>query len=383
MGFIRIIGYTAALFFAANTAGAQDVGVSKNRVDFVQIAALDGPEARLGLGMQKGILAAFKEANDAGGVAGRQLTLDSRDDGYEPDRSIEQINRMIKERKFFALIGTVGTPTNKVLQPIATEADFPLIGPFTGAGFLRNPELKNLYNLRGSYDAETEGWIAHLVDDEGLENIAILYQDDSFGRAGLSGVNKALAKRGMELRAEGTYTRNTTDVKDAMVAIRKVNPDAVVMVGAYKPIAEFIKLSRSFEFTPEFVTISFVGSKALADELWPEGAGVIISQVVPFPWDDSLPVVRDYQAALKAFDPRADYGFVTLEGYLVGRLVIQALKEAGQDLTREKFLAAIAAMSSFDLGGLTLSFGPDDNQGIDQIFMTRLLPDGFFEPMEK
>ena len=309
------------------------------------------------------------------------MTLDSRDDGYEPDRSIRQINKMISERKFFALIGTVGTPTNKVLQPIATEADFPLIGPFTGAGFLRNPELGNLYNLRGSYDAETEGWIAHLVDDEGLRNIAILYQDDSFGRAGLSGVNKALNRRGMELVAEGTYTRNTTDVKDAMVAIREINPDAVVMVGAYKPIAEFIKLSRSFEFTPEFVTISFVGSIALADELWPEGAGVVISQVVPFPWDDSLPIVKEYQAALTAFEPRTDYGFVTFEGYLVGRLVIEALKDAGQDLTREKFLAAIQGMSSLDFGGLKLSFGPDDNQGIDEIFMTRMLTDGFFEPM--
>lgn len=381
MGFTRIMGLAAVLISAATLAGAQDVGVSKDRVDFVQIAALDGPAARLGLGMQKGMLAAFKEVNDAGGIAGRQLTLDSRDDGYEPKRSIEQINKMISERKFFALIGTVGTPTNKVLQPIATEADFPLIGPFTGAGFLRNPELKNVYNLRGSYDAETEGWIAHLVDKDGLKNIAILYQDDSFGRAGLSGVNKALEKRGMALVAEGTYTRNTTDVKDAMVAIRAINPDAVVMVGAYKPIAEFIKLSRSFEFTPEFVTISFVGSKALADELWPEGAGVIISQVVPFPWDDSLPIVRDYQAALTAFDAKTEFGFVTFEGYLVGRLVIQALKDAGKDLTREKFMAAIAGMSALDLGGLTLSFGPNDNQGIDEIFMTRLLPDGFFEPM--
>ena len=378
----RVIRFTAALLSVATIAGAQDVGVSDDRVDFVQIAALDGPAARLGLGMQKGILAAFKEVNDAGGIAGRQLTLDSRDDGYEPDRSIRQINKMIAERKFFALIGTVGTPTNKVLQPIATEADFPLIGPFTGAGFLRNPDLKNLYNLRGSYDAETEGWIALLVDDRGFQNIAILYQDDSFGRAGLSGVNKALKRRGMTLVAEGTYTRNTTDVKDAMVAIREVNPDAVVMVGAYKPIAEFIKLSRSFEFTPVFVTISFVGSVALADELWPEGAGVVISQVVPFPWDDSLPIVKEYQTALTAFEPRTDYGFVTFEGYLVGRLVIEALKDVGDDLTREKFLAAIRGMSSLDFGGLKLSFGSNDNQGIDEIFMTRLLPDGFFEPMQ-
>lgn len=382
MNLARTLGLTAAIFSFAHAGVAQDVGVSGDTVSFGQIAALDGPAAQLGLGMQAGILAAFKEVNDAGGVNGRQLTLESRDDGYEPDRSIEQINQMIAEDAFFALIGTVGTPTNSVLQPIATEADFPLIGPFTGAGFLRNADLNNLYNLRGSYDAETEGWIAHLVDERGLRNIAILYQDDSFGLAGLSGVNKALEKRGMRLVAEGTYTRNTTDVKDALVSIREVNPDAVVMVGAYKPIGEFIKLSRSYDFTPEFVTISFVGSKALADELWPEGAGVIISQVVPFPWDASVPVVAEYQTAYRASAGEyEDFGFVTLEGYLVGRLVIEATKAAGDDLTRESFLAAIEGMSTLDFGGLTLTFGPNDNQGIDHIFMTRLLPDGFFEPM--
>lgn len=372
---VALTGLTLA--FSANA----ETGVSSDTVLFGQIAALDGPAARLGLGVQSGILAAFAEANAAGGVHGRQLVLESRDDGYEPDRSVEHINSMIEEDKYFSLIGTVGTPTNKVLQPIATEAGFPLIGPFTGAGFLRNPELGNLYNVRGSYDAEAEQWIAHLVEELGYTNIAILYQDDSFGRAGLSGVNKALTKRGMQLAAEGTYTRNTTDVKDALVSLMAVNPQAVVMVGVYKPIGEFIKLSRSYEFTPTFVTISFVGSQALADELWPEGAGVIISQVVPFPWDDSIQIVKDYQAALLAQDPFAGPGFVTLEGYIIGRLAIAALEDAGQDLTRQGFLDALSNMSALDMGGIELSFSKTDNQGLDTIFMTRLLPDGFFEPM--
>ncbi len=382
MNFVQSLGLSAAVFSLAIGAQAQEVGVFDSEVAFGQIAALDGPASRLGLGMQTGILAAFLEINSAGGVHGRQLTLESRDDGYEPDRSIEQITQMIADNRFLGVIGTVGTPTNLVLQPIATEANFPLVGPFTGAGFLRNTDLKNTYNLRGSYDAETEAWIAHLVDERSMRNIAILYQNDGFGLAGLSGVNKALTRRGMTLIAEGTYTRNTTDVKDALFTIRDAAPDAVVMVGAYKPIGEFIKLSRSFEFTPEFVTISFVGSVALADELWPEGAGVIISQVVPFPWDETIPIVAEYQAALQVHEPYEDFGFVTLEGYLVGRLVIEAVERAGPDLTREGFLAAIESIDLLDFGGLTVSFGPDDNQGIDRIFMTRLLPDGFFEPMQ-
>lgn len=380
MKIAKTLGFLAATLPFAMPATAE-TGVTDSVVAFSQIAALDGPAAQLGLGMRAGLLAAFDEINAQGGVHGRQLTLESRDDGYEPDRSIEHINAVVAEDRFFGVIGTVGTPTNKVLQPLATEAGIPLIGPFTGAGFLRNTDFENLYNIRGSYDAETEAWIAHLVDERGMRNIAILYQNDSFGQAGLSGVNKALQKRGMRLVAEGTYTRNTTDVKDAMVSIREVNPDAVVMVGAYKPIGEFIKLSRSFDFTPEFVTISFVGSQALADELWPEGAGVIISQVVPFPWDDSIQIIKDYQAALTSTDPAAGYGFVSLEGYIVGRLAIAALQDAGPDLTRDGFLSAIEAMSAIDLGGITLTYSATDNQGFDNIFMTRLLPDGFFEPM--
>ena len=361
--------------------GHAETGVTDDAVNFVQIAALDGPAAQLGLGMQAGLEAAFAEINKKGGVHGRQILMEGLDDGYEPDRSTEHITNAIASEKYFGLIGSVGTPTATVLQPIATENDFPMIGAFTGAGFLRNPELGNVYNVRGSYDAETEEWIRILTEDMGLTRIAIFYQDDSFGRAGLSGVQKAMDRRGMSILVEGLYTRNTTDVKDALLAIREAEPEAVVMVGAYKPIGEFIKLSRSYEFTPEFVTISFVGSKALADELWPGGEGVIISQVVPFPWDDSMPIVADYQAALAEVDEFADYGFVSLEGYMVGRFAIEALERAGRDLTRENFLAAMENMSSFDLGGVELNFGPGDNQGIDTIFMTRLLPDGFFEPM--
>jgi len=381
MNILRFPKLTATLLALALPLHAQEVGVTPGEIAFSQIAALDGPAAQLGLGMRKGLLAAFGEINEAGGVNGRTLTLDSRDDGYEPDRSIAQINSVIDENAFFAILGTVGTPTNKVLQPLATEAGIPLLGPFTGAGFLRNPENENVYNVRGTYDAETEEWIKQLVDVEGLTNIAILYQDDAFGNVGLKGVEQALTRRGMQLSARGSYTRNTTDVKDALVAMMEVDPQAVVMVGAYQPIGEFIKLARTFSFTPEFVTISFVGSQALADELWPEGAGVLISQVVPFPWDDSIGIVADYQAAMNVYEEYASYDFVSLEGYIVGRVAIEALKNAGENPTRDSYLAALQGLTNLDLGGLTISYGSGDNQGSDTIFMTRLLPDGFFEPL--
>jgi len=361
--------------------GLSSEGVSADAVSFAQVAALEGPAAALGTGMRQGILAAFEEANRAGGVHGRMLRLDSMDDGYEPDRSVTQVRDVIEGNDHIALIGLVGTPTTKATQPVASSANMPFIGPFTGAGFLRDASHGNIFNVRATYAAETEAWIKHLVDVQGLKDIAILYQDDGFGRVGLDGVTAALERRGMTLSAQGTYTRNTTAVKSALLEIRKAKPDAVVMVGAYKPIAEFIHLSRKLKFNPTFVNISFVGSKALAAELGPDGEGVIVSQVVPFPWDNSLPLVAKYQAALKKVDASAEPGFVTLEGYIVGRLAIEALTKAGPEPTRTQFLQALSTIEDFDLGGAILRFGAGDNQGMDDVFMTRITADGAFEPI--
>lgn len=378
-----MLSITRALAVAAGCLLASPVlaeqGVTDTKVHFAQVAALEGPAAALGDGMRRGIMAAFAEANRAGGIHGRMLELDSMDDGYEPSRSIEMVSSVISGNDHIALIGPVGTPTTKATQPLATQANVPMIGPFTGAGFLRDPALKNVLNLRATYDAETAAWIDYLVDEKGLSNIAILYQDDGFGRVGLSGVKKALEARGMTLSAEGTYTRNTVAVKSALLEIRKAKPEAIVMVGAYKPLSEFIKLSKKMRMDPTFVTISFVGSKALAAELGDAGEGVIVSQVVPQPWDSSLPVVAEYQAALKAHEADAEPGFVSLEGYLTGRVAIEVLKSAGPDLTRDAFLAAMGRLGTVDFGGLTLSYGPGDNQGSDSVFLTRIGGDGTFE----
>ena len=244
----------------------------------------------MGVGVREGILAAFAEANKAGGVHGRRLELVSYDDGYEPTNAIVNTRRLIEDDHVFALIGEVGTPTSRAVQPIATAARVPFIGPFTGAGFLRDPQLHNVINIRASYEQETEAWIRYLVDDLGLGRVAILYQDDSFGRVGLAGVVKALDRRGMALIAEGTYMRNTTAVKTAFLDIRRSQPDAVVMVGAYKPCAKFIKLARQFNLDARFVNISFVGSDALAKELGADGEGAIVSQVVPLPDQREIPI---------------------------------------------------------------------------------------------
>jgi branched-chain amino acid transport system substrate-binding protein len=370
-------------FAALSTAVLAEEGVTADTITFGQAAVLEGPASALGLGMQQGLNAAFNEANAKGGVHGRKIKLISVNDGYEPDRAITATKKLIEEDKVFALIGPVGTPTSAAAQPIATAAKVPFIGAFTGAGFLRNAKLENVINVRASYDAETEAWVKHLTEDLKVSKIAIFYQDDAFGRAGLSGFKKAMDKRSMAIAAEATYERNTVAVKSGVLAMKQAAPEAVVIVGAYKPVAEFIKLSRKVGFNPVFVNISFVGANALAKELGPEGKGVIVSQVVPFPGDASLKVVADYQAAMKAADPKAEPEFVSLEGYLTGRLAIAALEKAGKDVTREGLLKAIKDTGKFDIGGLPMTFSAEKNEGLDKVWMTIIEADGSFKPIEK
>ncbi|QQP89700.1 ABC transporter substrate-binding protein [Skermanella sp. TT6] len=364
-------------------ADAADPGVFPDRIVLGQAAPFDGPAKALGTGMREGLLAAFAEANAAGGVKGRRIELVTADDGYEPERSVAATRRLIEGDGVFALVGPVGTPTSKAAQPLAEAAGVPFVGPFTGASFLRDPKLSTVVNVRASYDEEAEAWVRHLTEDLGAARIAIFYQDDSFGQAGLAGVEKAMAKRGMELAARGTYARNTTAVKSALLDIRKAAPDAVVMVGAYAPSAEFIRLARKLKMETTFVNISFVGSDALARELGAEGAGVVVSQVVPVPTDSDIPMVASYRAALAAAAPDAKPGFVSLEGYAVGRLMVEALKAIEGEPTRAALLDAIRDKGAFDLGGLPLAYGPGDNQGSDKVFMTVIQPDGSFKAVDK
>jgi branched-chain amino acid transport system substrate-binding protein len=371
------------LLLLAGPAQADEIGVTADRILFGQAAAMSGPSSALGLKMRQGILAAFAEVNAKGGVHGRKLELISRDDGYDPDRSVLQTFRLIDEDKVFALIGAVGTPTSLVTVPIAKAQNVPMIGPFTGAGFLREPDLNNVVNIRASYAAEAEAWVKHLTEDRHIKRIAIFYQDDSYGRDGLAGVKLALEKRGMALAAEATYERGTKAVASAMRALKRAEPEAVVMVGTYAPCAEFIKLARQSGFNPAFVNISFVGAVALAQELGRDGEGVIVSQVVPFPWDASIKVVADYQAAQRLLDPELEPDFVSLEGYLSGRLAAAALEMAGPDPSREGLLRVINEVGQFDIGGYHLTLGRGTHDAAADVFLTLIRGDGTFTPVNK
>jgi ABC-type branched-subunit amino acid transport system substrate-binding protein len=366
----------------APAARAED-GVYANKIVFGQAAALSGPSAALGTGMREGLMAALSEANHAGGVKGRLFALISRDDGYEPNKSIAAARQLIEHDKIFALVGSVGTPTAVAVQPIADEEGVPFIGAFTGAEFLRNPYKSDVVNVRASYFQETEAMVEHLTRDLGVTHIGLFFQDDAFGRAGRAGVRRALDTRHMQLVSEGSYTRNTIAVEDALQSIRTGDPQAVIMIGAYKPCAQFIRLARAAKFDPTFVNISFVGIDALAHELGPQGAGVFVTEVVPFPEDTSIGIVRRYQAALHSYNAGDKPGYVSLEGYVVGRLVVTAMERTPGEITRKSWLDTITRTGRFDLGGMTLTYGPDNNRGSNDVFLTEIQPDGSSKPVDR
>lgn len=280
----------ALLWLAAGSAAAQEVpGVSADRIVFGQSAALSGPAAELGSQMRRGIMAAFAEINRKGGVHGRELELISYDDRYEPEAAIANTDWLIRRDQVFALIGAVGTPTSAAAEPITAQAGVPFIAPFTGAEFLRDPKLTHVVNIRASYYQEAEKIVDSLIRDRAMTRIAVLHQDDSYGRSGLAGVTKALARRGLPLAGRGTYLRNTIAVKTALLSLREQNPQAIVIVGAYEPSAIFTRWARKLGIDAVIFNISFVGTDPLAAALGPQGAGVYATQVVPVPNGNTIP----------------------------------------------------------------------------------------------
>ena len=365
-----------------STDANQRNGVSDGRILFGQSAAFTGPASELGVGMRTGILLAFKEANEAGGVHGRMLELAFRDDAYEPEAAIANTSALIQEDMVFALVGAVGTPTSRSAVPVAAAEGVPYVAPFTGAEFLRSPSYGHILNVRASYYQETAEMVNRLLTDLGITRIAVMYQDDSFGRAGYQGVRIALSDLGMEPVAIGIYPRNTKAIKTALLDLRQGEPEAVIMIGAYEPVAHLVSWARHTGFNPEFMTVSFVGSNALARELGEQGKGVYVTQVVPFPMDSSVPIVADYLNALRLHAPGDEPGFVSLEGYIAGRFVIEVVEGCGSDITRSCFLKNLRNDQIMDLGGFPLRFGENDSQGSNEVFLTVIGEDGEYHPIE-
>ena len=357
-----LIGHALLLATFGLSTHAAEVGVTDSEIRIGQFAAQTGPAAELGKRMQLGIQAHFTAVNAAGGINGRKLTLVSRDDGYEPEKAAAAAKALIEEDKVFALIGSVGTPTTLAAVPAINAAGIPLIGPFTGAQALREPFNRNIFHVRASYFDETERIVQHLTTI-GIKKIAIFYQNDTYGKAGLEGVTRALTKRSLKPLAAVTVERNSVDVAAALAEILKVNPEVVIQISAYKSCAALIKQARAKSYAGQFFNVSFVGSKALADELGEATAGVSISQVVPFPYIATSAVVREYQERMTQAGNK-DFDFSSMEGFLAAKVLTEGLRRAGgKNLSRDGFITALETLRDYNMGGFTVNYSAKSHEG--------------------
>jgi branched-chain amino acid transport system substrate-binding protein len=360
----------------STTTGSENaaIGVYSDKIVLGQTCALKGPASGLGNAMKAGLDACFTEINAKGGVDGRRVELTTLNDSYEPESCETTTKTLIEKTKAFAIIGGVGTPTAKVAMPICEERGVPYLAPFTGAELLRTPLKKWVVNLRASYFQETERLAKLLVDEQKKTKVACFYQNDAFGQAGLEGITKALERRGLTLVAQGNFERNTVAVGPALAEIAKASPDAIVMVGPYKPVAAFLKSAKQNDATKAstYCTISFVGTLDLVKDAGAAGDDTIVSQVVPLPWNEEIAIVKEYQAAMKSAGLEAEIGFTSLEGYTAGRFFCSALDKLEGEPTREAFLETIEKTGTFDIGGLKLTFGSDDHQGFDAVYLTKI-----------
>ncbi|MDH4095742.1 MAG: ABC transporter substrate-binding protein [Betaproteobacteria bacterium] len=361
---ILLSGLVAALALPAFA----ETGVSGDKVLLGQAAVFSGPAAQLGIQMRNGIRAYLDHVNAQGGVHGRRIELVTEDDRYEASVAPGATKKLIEEHKVFALIGYVGTPTGVVHVPVLTQAKVPLVGMFTGAEALRVPFNRYVFHVRASYYDETEKIVEQIVSIGG-RNVAVFYQDDAYGKAGLTGTEIAMKKRNLKISALGTVERNTVKVEEAVKKIHAVKPDAVVMISAYTSIAEFVRQMKKAGSGATFYNVSFVGSKALADALGKDGVGVAISQVVPFPWGRAVPVVKEYQE-LSAKAGFKDYNFSAMEGFLSAKVAVEGLRRAGRGLTREGYIAALERMQDVDLGGFFVSYSPTNHAGSKFVDLT-------------
>jgi ABC-type branched-subunit amino acid transport system substrate-binding protein len=380
---------------SAVTAAPAVAGITDTEVRIGMSAAFSGPSKELGNNMKLGVETAFLAANDEGGVHGRALKLIALDDGYDAARTLDTMKDLLEKRAVFAFVGNVGTPTAEVAVPYAVEHKTLFYGAFTGAALLRqDPPDRYVVNYRASYEEETAKTIKYLVENRHIAptGIAVFAQQDAFGSAGFHGAAKALRKYGINETSivRVGYKRNTLDVEPAVLEIARNNAlaadgervsgrhpiRAVVMVATYRPAAKFMQKLREKKVDALFTNVSFVGSEALADELRDMGPtfckGAIVTQVVPHP-DSGATAVLKYRELLAKYFPDQRAGFISLEGYVAGRIFVEALKRAGRGVDTESLIAALESIQDLDLGiGTKISFGLSEHQGSHKVWGTQL-----------
>jgi len=363
----------ACLLLAANASAMAESGVTKSLIVVGQSGEFSGQA--VAKENTDGARLYFAGVNKRGGVFGRKIELTTYDDGRKTQRTIDNTLRLITKDKVLALFGYRGTPSVEAAMPLLEREHIPLIAPFTGAQSVRTPLNPMVFHLRASYQQEAAKLIHHLAT-QGVKRIALFYQDDVFGKDALTGFEQAMRQQSMAALATATYDRKTLDVGAAVKSITAVEPEAVVMACSPRACTDFIRQARAIDRRTQFLTLSNVNSDEFARALGAEGRGVIVAQVVPYPWNASSPLVQEFNQSLQDTAMQVPMSYSSFEGFVAAKLLVTALRLAGPDLTREKFVAALESMHEVNLGGLVVGFSAADHQGSNYVDLTMIGRDG-------
>ncbi|GAB3542828.1 ABC transporter substrate-binding protein [Noviherbaspirillum agri] len=374
----RFTQFATALLFSASTftAAHAESGVTADEIVLGQTSALTGPLGELGSDSATASKAYFEYINAQGGVHGRKIRLITLDDGYDTDKAIANAQQLIEKDAVFALFNVFGTPANTALLPAITKAGIPSIAPYTGSDAVRKPMNRYVFNVRASYADETHEIIQHL-GVRGIDRVAIVYQNNGFGKDGLASAEAALAKRKLQPHAVATIENDASDAAQAAATLAASSPQAVLMITAGKPSAEFIKAYKKLAFGMQFFTLSVMGTQTSVTALGKEGIGVVVSQVVPFPFSATSGIVREYQQIMTKMGVK-NWSFASMEGFLNAKVTVEALKRTGRDLTRERFITALESMGKVDFEGYMVNFSRNNHQGSHNVELTVISRDGRF-----
>jgi len=361
------------LFGTVLPAGAQNSpGVTDKSILIGSCSALEGPSHSLGVDTVNGANTYFSLINDEGGVNGRKLKLTAYDDSYDPAKTQACFDRLMSD-KVFALGFFVGTPTAVKYLPLAEANKIPLVGLFTGAQTLYTPLRHWIVNVRASYYDETREQMDGVWEKLGYHSVGVIYPEDAFGSAVLGGVTEALKSRGAEPVKVASYERQTANVGGAIDTVRTANPQAVVVVGPPNTVAPILKQAHAKGWKPLFLTVSFVGTDELIAEAGDDAEGVVITQVVPPYYLTDLKGVALYRRALAKYQPAARPNFVSLEGFVDAMVLVEGLKRAGKEPTREGLIHGIESIHEEDLGlgpQLKLEYSAKSHKGFSHVIPT-------------
>lgn len=299
--------------------------------------------------------------NARGGIHGQKVELISLDDKFDPKLAGENARVLIEERGVLAMFLTRGTPHAEAMLPLLDKHGVSLVGPSTGAMVLHKPVKKHVFNVRATYQREAEKAIAHLATI-GITRIAVVHSDDSFGADGVAGIQKGLETAGQKAVAMEKFDRSKPDFDALAPRIAKADPQAVMIIGSGTAVVNCIKAIKAAGGRPQFVTLSNNASSGFVQSLGDMARGVIVTQVLPQSY--GVPMVKE-ATELARSQKGMEVSPAVLEGFTAAKVLVEALRRAGPKFSRERIQSALEGMQKFDVGGMEISYGPEDHTGLD------------------